>query len=87
MHRQRRLFRRPVPHRRSRNTRCSAIAGLPTVVAFILISEGLVLALAPLRFEDLLEALRKLTLAQRRNIGLGIVALGVFLIAVAKTGL
>ncbi len=49
--------------------------------------EGLVLALAPLRYEDLLEMLRKLTLAQRRNIGLGIVALGVLLIAISKTGL
>ncbi len=49
--------------------------------------EGLVLALAPLRYEDLLEMLRKLTLVQRRNIGLGIVALGVLLIAISKTGL
>ena len=49
--------------------------------------EGLVLALAPMRYDDLLEMLRKLTLAQRRNIGLGIVALGVLLIALAKTGL
>jgi uncharacterized protein YjeT (DUF2065 family) len=49
--------------------------------------EGLVLALAPLRYEDLLEMLRKLTLAQRRYIGLGIVALGVLLIAISKTGL
>lgn len=49
--------------------------------------EGLVLSLAPLRYEDLLEMLRKLTLAQRRNIGLGIVALGVLLIALARTGL
>jgi uncharacterized protein YjeT (DUF2065 family) len=49
--------------------------------------EGLVLALAPLRYEDLLEMLRRLTVAQRRNIGLGIVAMGVLLIAMAKTGL
>ncbi len=56
-------------------------------IGIMAVIEGLVLALAPLRFEDLLEALRKLTLAQRRNIGLGIVALGIFLIAVAKTGL
>ncbi len=49
--------------------------------------EGLVLALAPLRYEDLLEMLRKLSLTQRRNIGLGIVALGVLLVASAKTGL
>lgn len=49
--------------------------------------EGLVLALAPLRYEDLLEALRRLTPAQRRTIGLGIMALGVLLVAMAKSGM
>ena len=48
--------------------------------------EGLVLALAPLRFEDLLETLRKLSLDQRRMIGLGIVIFGVVLLAIAKSG-
>lgn len=47
--------------------------------------EGLVLALAPLRFEDLLAALRNLTVEQRRLIGLGIVILGVFLLSMAKS--
>lgn len=56
-------------------------------IGIMAVIEGLVLALAPLRFEDLLEVLRKLTLSQRRNIGLGIVALGVFLVAIAKTGM
>ncbi len=47
--------------------------------------EGLVLALAPLRFEDLLETLRKLSVDQRRVIGLGIMILGVLLLTLAKS--
>jgi uncharacterized protein YjeT (DUF2065 family) len=49
--------------------------------------EGLVLALAPLRYKDLVEMLSKLTVGQRRTIGLGIMTLGVILLAIAKSGL
>lgn len=48
--------------------------------------EGLVLALAPLRFQDLLEALRRLDRQQLRGIALGVIAFGVVLVWIA-TGL
>ena len=47
--------------------------------------EGLVLALAPLRFEQILEMLREMSLQTRRNLGLAIIAGGVVLVWVAKT--
>ena len=47
--------------------------------------EGLVLALAPLRFEQILEMLRDMSLQARRNLGLAIIAGGVVLVWVAKT--
>ena len=47
--------------------------------------EGLVLALAPLRFEQILEMLREMSLQARRNLGLAIIAGGVVLVWVAKT--
>ncbi|MCP5074958.1 MAG: DUF2065 domain-containing protein [Rhodobacteraceae bacterium] len=46
--------------------------------------EGLVLALAPLRFEDILRALQQLTVQQRRSLGLAVVTGGVFLVWIAK---
>ena len=60
------------------------IADIVTGLGLVAVLEGLVLALAPLRFEDLLEALRKLTLPMRRNLGLVAVAFGVLLIWVAR---
>ena len=53
-------------------------------LGLVAVIEGLVLALAPLRFEDVLEALRRLTLQQRRTIGLGFMALGVFLVWLSR---
>lgn len=47
--------------------------------------EGLVLALAPLRFEDVLEALRRLPVEQRRALGLSIMAFGVVLVWIAQS--
>lgn len=56
------------------------ILGLGLVAVF----EGLVLALAPLRFDQLLEMLNKMTLGQRRFLGLVVVALGVFVVWLSK---
>jgi uncharacterized protein YjeT (DUF2065 family) len=44
-----------------------------------------VLALVPLRFEDLLKALSEIPVQTRRNIGLGIVAVGVLVIWISKS--
>ncbi len=46
--------------------------------------EGLVLALAPLRFEDIIKAMAKMGRDQRRNLGVVVMALGVILVWVAK---
>ena len=46
--------------------------------------EGLVLALAPLRFEDIIKAMAKMSRDQRRNLGVVVMALGVILVWVAK---
>ena len=53
-------------------------------LGFVAIVEGLVLALAPFRFEDVLEALRKLSVQQRRTMGLTIGVVGLVLIWFAK---
>ncbi|MCF2870150.1 DUF2065 domain-containing protein [Octadecabacter sp. G9-8] len=52
-------------------------------LGLVLIVEGLVYALAPSLVEDMLSALRALTLEQRRLIGLGALALGVALVWLA----
>jgi len=56
------------------------------VLAFglVLVVEGLVLALAPLRLEQVLAMLASLTRDQRRICGLGAVALGVGLVAFGR---
>lgn len=53
-------------------------------LGLVAVIEGLVLALAPLRFEDLLKTLSQISFAQRRTIGLAIVALGVAVVWVAN---
>ena len=50
----------------------------------VLVVEGLVLALAPLRLEQMLAALAALTREQRRGIALAAVALGVMLVAAGR---
>ncbi len=52
-------------------------------IGLVLVLEGLVYALAPSIVEDLLAALKSLTLEQRRMIGLGALALGVIFLTVA----
>ena len=53
-------------------------------LGLVLIVEGLAYALAPSLIEDLLRALRDLSLAMRRNIGLLCLATGVALVWFAK---
>jgi uncharacterized protein YjeT (DUF2065 family) len=54
-------------------------------LGLVLIVEGLVYALAPSLIEDMLAMLKALPLDQRRLIGLGALALGVVLVAMAKS--
>lgn len=53
-------------------------------VGLVLIVEGLVYALAPSLLEDLLAAMRALSVEQRRILGLLAIALGVVFLWVAK---
>lgn len=53
-------------------------------VAMVLVIEGLVLALAPLRLEDILKALEEIGFEARRLIGLALVAVGVLGIALIR---
>ncbi len=53
-------------------------------LGFVAIIEGLVLALAPVRFDQLLAALREMTPENRRSVGLMVVTLGVILVWAAK---
>jgi len=46
--------------------------------------EGLVLALAPLRFEDIIKAMAEMSRDQRRSLGVTVMALGVILVWIAK---
>lgn len=57
------------------------------VLAFglVLVIEGLVLALAPLRLEDLLRLVANLSPDQRRMLGLSAVAAGVGLVVAARS--
>jgi hypothetical protein len=50
----------------------------------VAVIEGLVLALAPLRFEDLLKAMGELSHDQRRFLGVAVVALGVAIVWASK---
>lgn len=54
-------------------------------IGLVLILEGLVYALAPSVVEDLLEALKSLSLEQRRMIGLGALALGAVFLGLASS--
>ena len=54
-------------------------------IGLVLCVEGLVFALAPLRMEQILEALREITPEQRRLIGLVALALGVAMIWFARS--
>lgn len=59
-------------------------ADIVTILGCVAVLEGLVLALAPSRFEDLVNWLSRLDIFARRQIGLVIVAIGVILVWVSK---
>jgi hypothetical protein len=54
------------------------------VLGCVAVLEGLVLAIAPSRFEDLVKWLGKLDISSRRNFGLATVALGVLIVWISK---
>ncbi len=56
------------------------MAALLLALGLVLVVEGLVYALAPSAVEDMLEALRRLPVDQRRLIGLAALAVGIALI-------
>ena len=60
------------------------MATILLALGLVCIVEGLVYALAPSLVEDLLAALRALTLEQRRLVGLGAMALGAALLTLAQ---
>ncbi len=53
-------------------------------IGLVLSLEGLVLALAPSRIDELLELIRQMPVETRRNLGIAAVALGVALIWLAS---
>ncbi len=63
------------------------LANILLAIGLVCIIEGLVYALAPSLVEDLLEALRSLSLEMRRTFGLLVLVLGVcFLLAAGALG-
>ncbi len=54
-------------------------------LGLVLVIEGVALALAPSRIEDVLEAIRNIPVETRRLLGLGSVALGVLLVWIARS--
>ncbi|NNU80257.1 DUF2065 domain-containing protein [Halovulum dunhuangense] len=59
-------------------------ADLLTGLGIAAVLEGLVLALAPSRIDEVLEAIRRIPPEARRSLGLGVVALGVTLVWIAQ---
>lgn len=56
-------------------------------LGLVAVIEGLVFALVPLHFEEILKAIGKLSRDQRRVMGVGFVAFGVAVVWVAKNSL
>ncbi|MDA9534382.1 DUF2065 domain-containing protein [Amylibacter sp.] len=55
-----------------------------TAIGLVAVIEGLVLVLAPSRFEDIIRALVSMSLETRRNLGLIFVVLGLVIIWAVK---
>ena len=55
-----------------------------TAIGLVAVIEGLVLVLAPSRFEDIIRALGSMSLETRRNLGLIFVAIGFIIIWAVK---
>ncbi len=60
------------------------MSDLLLAIGLVCVIEGLVFALAPSRFQDLLRQLAELPVGTRRSLGLGTLALGVGLIWLAR---
>jgi len=60
------------------------LADLVLALGLVAVFEGLVLALAPLRFEEIIAWLSRLDAGTRRMLGLGFVAFGVALVWLAR---
>ena len=54
-------------------------------LGLVLVIEGLVFALAPSRLDDVVELIRQIPPETRRMLGLGAVAMGVFLVWIARS--
>jgi|TARA_Y100000385_G_C12914643_1_gene559817 hypothetical protein len=61
-----------------------ALKEIIMALGLLAVIEGLVLALVPLRLEDLLKVLRDTPIQTLRNIGLGVIALGVAIVWIAQ---
>ena len=61
-----------------------ALKEIIMALGLVAVIEGLVLALVPLRLEDLLKVLRDTPIPTLRNIGLGVIALGVAIVWIAQ---
>lgn len=62
----------------------AGFALLLLALGLVLSLEGLVLALAPSRIDELLDLIRRMPVETRRNLGLGALALGLALIWLAS---
>ncbi len=60
------------------------MATIILAIGLVFCLEGLAFALAPARLEDLLRALSRIPVDTRRFIGLGVLAVGVLLVWIAK---
>jgi len=63
------------------------IGAIVLALGLVLCLEGLAIALAPSRIEDVLDFLARMPLDQRRLLGLGALALGVVLVWLARSAL
>ena len=61
-----------------------ALATALLALGLVFVVEGLIYAIAPSIIEDLLDAMRRMPLDQRRAFGLGALALGVVLVWIAR---
>ena len=61
------------------------IAKILTAIGLVLAVEGLVLALAPKRIEEVLAQIVRMSVEQRRVLGLAAIAIGVVIVWLAKT--
>ncbi|MEM8631439.1 MAG: DUF2065 domain-containing protein [Pseudomonadota bacterium] len=61
------------------------IATIVLAIGLVCVIEGLVFALAPSRLEDIVRLIAEIPHETRRTLGLGVLALGVILIWIARS--